>query len=178
MPRIDFAVAIVESDEELGTLERRLRGRPTQVRVQLLRLLKRGQARSLRAAAPVIGYSLRQVSRWWASYREQGLAAMLQTRPRPGRQARMSAAAWAGLEQAMARGEIATQRDAQRYLREHWDIVYSIQGISYQFQQRGIRRKTGRRQHQRADPAAHQEYKRRLWRAAGRDRMHAGVGHG
>jgi hypothetical protein len=63
---IDYGAQMLQSPAALLALERRLRGRPTADRVKLLRLLKARTIRSLRAAAPVLGCSARQLQRWWA----------------------------------------------------------------------------------------------------------------
>lgn len=44
-----------ESEAALTALEKELRGQPTAVRVQMLRLLKSGQVASLAACAPLLG---------------------------------------------------------------------------------------------------------------------------
>jgi hypothetical protein len=49
-------------------LEKQLRGRPLTDRLKLLRLLKTRTVPSLRAAAPLLGYSERQLQRWWGIY--------------------------------------------------------------------------------------------------------------
>ena len=82
---IDYAAQIAQSTTALLALEKRLRGRPTAERVKLLRLLKTRALRSLRAAAPVLGYSGRQLQRWWATYATRGLEALVRWQPRLGR---------------------------------------------------------------------------------------------
>lgn len=78
---INYNVMISETERELVALERKLRGRRTAVRVRMLRLLKSGQIKSLRACAPLLGYSFRQLTRWWKQYKEGGLDAMLEEKP-------------------------------------------------------------------------------------------------
>jgi transposase len=121
----------------------------------MLVLLKTGETPTLARCAELLGYHPRCVARWWATYKEAGLAGLLQERPRPGRRARLTAPALAGLEAAMTTGAIATLRDAQRYLAEEWGIVYpSLNGVWHQLPKHRIKKKTGRRRHRRADPAA------------------------
>jgi len=78
---IDYQEMIAETEKELNSMERRLRGRRTAVRVRMLRLLKSGRVRSLRACAPLIGYSFRQLTRWWKQYKEGGMDALLEEKP-------------------------------------------------------------------------------------------------
>ncbi len=63
--------------------------------------------------------------------------------------------AWAGLQVEVEAGRIGGQEEARRYLAETWSVQYkSIHGISYQFKQRKVKWKTGRRRHAKADAAA------------------------
>src|SRR5918998_3166686 len=70
--RTDYPRVIAEDLTTLRQRERQLRGRPTAVRVQALRLLKSGVAHSLDACAALVGHSPRQVARWRARYRRPG----------------------------------------------------------------------------------------------------------
>ena len=71
--RIDYTEAISESPEELLAAEKRLRGSPLQSRARMLRLLKTEAYQSRRALAGALGYSRRQLQRWWEAYQEGGL---------------------------------------------------------------------------------------------------------
>ena len=153
--RIAYPAVIAESEEELAAAERRLRGRPPAARVRALRLLKAGVAPTLAGCAALVGYSPRQLARWWAAYRAGGLAEVVRERPRPGRAPRLTAAALAGLEDEMRAGRIATLEDARTCLRERWGIEYaSLNGVWWQLRKHGIKLKTGRRRHRKADEAA------------------------
>lgn len=160
---IDYREQIPQSTTALLVLEKRLRGRPIADRVKLLRLLKAGTIRSLRAAAPVLGYSERQLQRWWALYTTRGLNALVQCQPRPGRQEQVSPEAWAALACEMRAGRIAHLKEAQRYLREQWRMNYrSLNGLSQLFKRHKTKLKTGRRRHRQADPAAQTAFKKYL----------------
>jgi transposase len=158
--RTAYPSVIAETAEELAAAERRLRGRPAAPRVRMLRLLKAGDARSLGACAALVGFSPRQVARWWAAYRAGGLAALLAEKPRPGKASRLTPEALAGLEGEMRAGRVATLEDARAYLRAQWGIEYaSLNGVWWQFRKHGIKLKTGRRRHRRADPVARDDFK-------------------
>lgn len=160
MPTVHYADQITESVDALLGLEQELRGTPGEPRVRVLRLLKEGRVSTLVSVAPLVGYSLRQVQRWWQTYQHGGCTALVATHPRPGRPSRLTDAAWAGLEAAMIRGEIVTLTDAQRYLHESWSIEYrSLNGVWVQLRRRRARRKTGRRRHRQADQVKQDEYK-------------------
>ncbi len=161
--RISYPARITESEQDLVALEQELRGQPTAVRVQLLRLLKSGQVASLAACAPVVGYSGTQLQRWWAAYRGGGLAALLQRQRPPGKRSRLTPDAWAGLQAELRAGRIAQLADAQRYLMEQWGIHYhSVKGIWWLLKQRRVTLKTGRRQHRFADAAQPATFKKTL----------------
>jgi len=63
--RIIYPKAIQESEEELSRQEQSLRGQKAADRVRMLRLLKSEAVKSLKDCAPLIGYSVSQVTRWW-----------------------------------------------------------------------------------------------------------------
>jgi transposase len=158
---IDYREQIPQSLPALVALEKRLRGLPIADRVKLLRLLKTRSIRSLRAAAPILGYSERQLQRWWGTYTSRGLEALMRWQPRPGRQARVPPEAWTALAVEMRAGRIARLKEAQRYLREQWGITYhSLNGLSQLFKRHKTKLKTGRRRHRRADPAAQAAFKK------------------
>jgi transposase len=158
--RTVYPAAIGESEQELTAQERRLRGRPAAARLRMLRLLKDGTAPTLGACAPLVGYSPRQVARWWRRYREGGLPGLLADKPRPGKASRLTAEALAGLEEQMRAGRIATLEETRRYLRERWGVEYaSLNGVWWQLRKHRITLKTGRRRHRRADPAAQEAFR-------------------
>jgi transposase len=152
---IDYGDQITQTPAAILTLERRLRGRPLADRVKLLRLLKTRTCRSLRSAAPMLGYSERQLQRWWGTYATGGIEALWQRPTRRGRQAQVRDDAWTALAAEMHAGRVARLKDAQRYLRERWGIDYrSLNGVSRRFIRHKTELKTGRRRHRRANLAA------------------------
>lgn len=158
---INYGARIPQSPTALLALEKQLRGRPLADRVKLLRLLKTQTVRSLRAAAPVLGYSERQRQRWWATYTTRGLEALVRWQPRPGRQEHVSPEAWTALATEMRAGRVARLKEAQRYLREHWRTEYrSLNGLSQLFKRHKTTLKTGRRRHRQANPAAQAAFKK------------------
>jgi transposase len=175
--RTDYPRAIPDDEATLRQVERRVRGRPAAVRVQTLRLLKSGAARSLEACARLVGHSPRQVARWWATYRREGLEGLLREPTYPGRRSRLTAEALADLEAVMAAGRIATLKDAQAYLAEQHGIVYpSLNGVWAQLRKHQIKLKTGRRRHALADAAAQEAFRAGFRGHAGAGRGGAGVG--
>lgn len=152
---IDYPTRITHTEEALRALERRLRGQPTADRVKLLRLLATRRARSLRHAAGLLGYSARQVQRWWHLYTTEGLEALCTLHPRGGRAEQVSPEAWHALAVAMQAGQITRLRDAQTLLHEQYRITYrSLNGVSQLLRRHQAKLKTGRRRHRKGDPVA------------------------
>ena len=175
--RTDYPHVITEDEPTLRRMERRVRGRPTAVRVQALRLLTSGAARSLEACATLVGHSPRQVARWWATYRREGLEALLREPTYPGRRPRLTPEALAALAAVMAEGQIATLKDAQTYLAQHHGIVYpSLNGVWAQLRKHQIKLKTGRRRHALADAAAQEAFRAGFRGDVSERRRAAGLG--
>ena len=173
----EYLDVIREEEAALRQVERAVRGRSTAIRVQALRLLKSGAARSLAECARLVGHSPRQVARWWAIYRQEGLDGLLRERPSPGRPPRLTAPALADLQAVMATGQIATLKDAQAYLAAHHGIVYpSLNGVWTQLRNHKIKLKTGRRRHALSDAAAQEAFRAGFRGAVASDRGAARVG--
>lgn len=150
--RIKYAITIKESEEELIQLEHQLRGQKTGDRVRLLRLLKSGIVKSLKEGAPIVGYSLIQVTRWWESYRRDGMVGLLKRQKPPGPSSRLTAEAWAGLLAEVRVGRIATLEDARIYLERDWSINYkSEKSVWHVFKRHRVKWKTERRRYKQAN---------------------------
>jgi transposase len=155
MRRTDYPAIIAESVIALRARETAARGTPVAPRLQVLRLLKSGEARTLPQVATLVGFSQRQVERWWQTYCIDGLSALERIYHPAGRPAQLSDDAWAGLQRELEAGRIVGQEDARRYLAEAWGVRYrSVNAISYQFKRRKVKWKTGRRRHANADAVA------------------------
>lgn len=175
--RTNYPQVITEDEPTLRRVERHVRGRPSAIRVQALRLLKSGVARTLAECARLVGHSPRQVARWWHRYRQEGLDGLLRAPTYPGRTPRLTPEALADLETVMATGHIATLKDVQAYLAEQHGIVYpSLNGIWAQLRKHKITLKTGRRQHALADPAAQEAFRAGFRGEVGGERGAAGLG--
>jgi transposase len=159
--RITYPQAIQESEEELTRLEQGLRGQKTADRVRMLRLLKSATVKSLKDCAPLVGYSVIQLTRWWERYRAGGLTGMLKLQKPVGKASRLTAEAWAGLLQAMRAGQIATMQDARNYLEREWAISYKNgKSLWWLFKKHRVKWKTGRRRHQKANAEQQAAFKK------------------
>lgn len=130
---------IQESEQELEHLERSLRGQALCDRVKMLRLLKSGTYDSRRTLAPTLGYSERQLQRWWKLYKKTGIDGLLEEKAVGGSTERVTDEAWKALKLAMRGGHVKQLKEAQAYLIEHFDIEYnSLQGLSDMIKRRSI----------------------------------------
>lgn len=157
---IDYTHQIRESPTQLARREKKWRGHPIADRIKMLRLLKSQAYRSRRALAQVLGYSERQLQRWWALYQAGGLTALLEQKPRGHRTEQLREPARKALEAQLSQGHIARLKDAQTYLRQQWAIRYHLSGLSRLFKRHQIKLKTGRRRHRRASSARQAAFKK------------------
>lgn len=155
----NYPELITESEQDLLDREKPLRGSALESRVKMLRLLKSGAYRSQLRLAEALGYSPRQLRRWWKAYREGGLEALLleEDKARGGKKKeRITEEALRALEERMKAGEIARLEEARRFLEERFGIRYEgVSGLSRLFERHQIKLKTGRRRHREA-PAEEQ----------------------
>ena len=159
--RINYPKAIGESEEELMSLEQRLRGQKPADRVRMLRLLKSGTVKSLKDCAPLVGYSAIQLTRWWECYRAEGLAGVLKVQKPAGKASRLLPEAWAGLRAQMRTGHIATMQDARNYLEREWGISYKNgKSLWWLFKKHRVKWKTGRRRHKKANAERQAAFKK------------------
>ena len=157
---LDYDALIAETPDDLVAIERRHRRSPLADRIKMLRLLKSGATRSRRALAGTLGYSERQLHRWFDAYRAGGLDAMLRYNGAGGSTERITPKALGALETEMKTGHVASLKDAQAFLTEHFGIAYSVGGLSDLFQRKRIKLKTGRRRHVKASAAEQEAWKK------------------
>lgn len=111
----------------------------------------------MRAVSPVVGYTERQLQKWWRLYRAGGL----EVKPHKGSVCRLTDEAYAGLAKEMAEGKVGTLKDSRVYLDREWGIVYrSLNGVWRQLNRRGAKPKTGRRRHWQADSDQQEAFKK------------------
>jgi hypothetical protein len=100
---IAYPRAITEYIEELCACEQRVRGTAAAPRVQMLRLLKSGEATNVPQVAALVGYSPRHVQRWWQTYRTAGLAALTGVYHPAGKPARLTEEGWGACKSSWKR---------------------------------------------------------------------------
>src|SRR5260370_33960236 len=124
---------------------------------------KSGTVKSLKDCAPMVGYSVSQLTRWWERYRAEGLAGVLKQQKPAGKASRLTAEAWAGLLQAMRAGHIVTMQDARNYLEREWGISYKNgKSLWWLFKKHRVKWKTRRRRHKKANAEQQAAFKKTL----------------
>ena len=137
--RTHYRDQIIETEEELERLERTLRGQALCDRVKMLRLLKSGAYDSRRTLAPTLGYSERQLQRWWKMYKKGGIDELLEKKAVGGSTERVTDEAWYALKVEMRCGNIRQLKEAQAFLEERFGIEYSsLQGLSDMIKRRSF----------------------------------------
>jgi DNA-binding transcriptional ArsR family regulator len=107
-----YPLLIQEDVAQLQVAEKAARDKARADRLRLLRFLKEGRVASVSQAAEVLGYSVRTAQRWWQSYREGGLAALLAPPSQRGLKERITPEAWDGLQAEMRAGHIGGRRSS------------------------------------------------------------------
>ena len=157
----NYSELIEEDLEELRTLLRKHRGHPTLDRIRMLYFLKVGQVRSRRQLTEILSCSERSLQRWWSTYRKDGLEGLLYYGSPSGYDEYVSEEAYSALEEEMKAGRISSLKGARNYLSEHWNVVYKdVSAISRLFKRRGVKLKTGRRGHRKADLPEQEAFKK------------------
>lgn len=158
---LNYTLIIQESTEELAGLVRRHRHSVVGTRLSMLKKLKSGEARSLPQVAQQLNYSLRQCQRWFKSYQQSGLSALLAA-SRQGKASgeRMNEAAWKPLNDALVAGKIATYTQARALLAEHGVVYKDDSSVLKLFKRHRIKAKTGRPRHEKADAEAQAAFKK------------------
>lgn len=142
---VRYEKLIKETENDLVQLERRYRNSSLADRIKMLRLLKSGLYSSRQQLAPVLGYSARQLQRWWDIYQNGGIDALLEEKPVGGSDERITEKARAALEEAARSGKVTSLREVQGYLDKNFNIKYrSLQGISDLLKRHRIDLKSGR----------------------------------
>ena len=106
----------------------------------------------MKDCAPLVGYSLVQLIRWWERYRTEGLQELVKQLKPVGQPGKVKAEAWEGLMAAMRKGDMATMEDARDYLEREWGIHYKKgKSLWWLFKKHRVKWKTGRRRHKKAN---------------------------
>jgi transposase len=134
---------IQESYARLSELQKAQESKRSRARVQMLMLLHDNPERSLSDVAREIGVAERSVIRWWRTYREGGLDALLETRHR-GRPSRLHAVGIDEIRTKIAAEGMGGLEEIRGWLSAEYGLEYSRSGVSYALREiLGARRSSG-----------------------------------
>ena len=100
-----YHLEIIESEKELKTLLGNQKTASDKERIQLLYLLKSGQAKTIQQAASLLGRHRVTLQKWAQRYRQGGLEQLLSHSPRSGAKSTLSDAAETALKNRLEQPE-------------------------------------------------------------------------
>jgi transposase len=138
-----YASEIKETLEQLLHLEKQQRQARLRDRIRFLRLLKEGQAQTQQQAGKQLGLSLRQSQRIWQTYRQQGIEQLLQTGYQHGF-GKLNTQQINDLQVWLSENSVQTLSQIQAFIKERWQVEYTIAGLSLLFKRMKIKYKSVR----------------------------------
>jgi transposase len=139
MYRIDYVSRIVEDADTLLEHERSLSEAKPRQRIQLLRLLKTGQAETMAEAALLVGLSKNHASVLWRQYQDHGISSLITTHYK-GRIPRLNQEQAVLLHTECVNG-FRSLLVSQEWIAEHLSLPYSLTGVWRLFGRLGIKKK-------------------------------------
>ena len=153
-----YSQAIDQSVEELQSLQKSQPKVVVYQRLQMLRLLKECQAKTLTEAYKLVGVSKRSGLRWWKQYKQEGLESLLVVAPT--RQPRLSVEQQQELIAEAAKGKFSTIAEIQRWVEQSFGISYTEVGMWKLVRRLKIKKKTPRPSHVKKDEQAVKRFKK------------------
>jgi DNA-binding CsgD family transcriptional regulator len=123
---------ICESLERLEQLERHYEGEPQEIRICVLRLMKEDPARTAADISVITGRPERSIRRWWATYTQKGIDALLELRA--GEDERVRPAGPKDhdlLVRKLHRDEFGSLDDVREWLSDHHGVLYSRSEVQF-----------------------------------------------
>lgn len=159
---MNYAELIAETEAELIELETKQKLVQFQKRLQFLRLLKAGEAKTQAKAGAMVGWKLRQSQKIWQLYRTGAIKEVLH-RNQNWQTGKLSAEQRAQLSAYLAANNGAASLAAvQSHLASAFGINYTIGGISGLCRRLKIKLKTVRPSNVKQDEGRAAEYKKTL----------------
>jgi DNA-binding CsgD family transcriptional regulator len=123
---------VTESLEKLQQLERHYEGEPQEMRIRVLRLLKEDPSRVLADISAITGCSERSIRRWWATYTQKGIDALLALRGGEEQRKREGSARGEDLlRRKLVRNDFGSLDEVREWLRDHRGTLYSRSEVQF-----------------------------------------------
>ena len=158
---MNYEKLIDESVGELEGIEKKQRLVRNAKRIQFLKFLKSGEAKTQAEAGGKVGWKLRQSQKIWQIYRRQGLAGVLAKTDNRGF-GKLSAVQISRLNSYLTEFGAKSLAQIGQYLEDSFGVSYTIGGLSDLCMRLKIKLKTARPRNYRQDEAAVERYKKTL----------------
>jgi len=130
-------------------------------RIQFLKFLKNGEAKTQKEARGKVGWKVRQSQKIWQIYREGGLEAVMEKTEKRGF-GKLTAVEISGLNRYLTEFGARTLAEIQQYLQAAFGVSYSIGGLSDLCIRLRIKLKTARPNNYQKNEAEVLTYKKTL----------------
>ncbi len=158
---MNYAVLISETVTELSEVEKVQKLVAKQKRVQFLRLLKTGEARTQAEAGKIVGWKLRYSQSIWHRYRGGGLAGLLDSSER-WYFGKLSSIQMGRLQNYLAEFGAADLGEVRLFIEQSFGVHYTIGGVSGLCGRLRIKLKTARPSNVKKDVEAVRRYRKTL----------------
>lgn len=158
---MNYEKLISESVAELEVLEKKQRLVRNEKRVQFLKFLKSGEAKTQAEAGNKVGWKLRQSQKIWQLYRNEGLVGVLSKTDNRGF-GKLSAVEISRLNSYLKQFGAKSLAEIQQYLKDSFGVSYSVGGLSELCLRLKIKLKTARPSNYRQNEAEVTAYKKTL----------------
>ena len=160
MRRIDYVHLIKEDADTLLAEEKASSQGKIRQRLQLLRLLKSGQAETMEQVSTLVGMTKDHAAKLFQRYRREGLEKFTRLNYK-GRRSYLTRAQEEHLQSAAA-PHFHTLAEGQMWIAEQYKVSYRISGVSVLFERLQTKKKTGRTAHHKQDLEAQEAFKKNL----------------
>jgi len=147
-------VVIEEGVEDLKALMRQQTQLGNKERIQLLYLLKSGQAQTITQASDILGRGRATLQRWLVKYQAGGISGLLERHLPPGQECHIPQAAQSELKRRLSSAQgFGSYKEIQTWLEQEYGHIMSYQGVHNHVRYRlGAKLKRPRPQSSQQDP--------------------------
>jgi len=156
---MNYEKLINESISQLEVVEKKQRLVRNEKRIQFLKFLKSGEAKTQAEAGKKVGWKLRQSQKIWRIYRKEGLVGVLAKTDNRGF-GKLSAVEISRLNSYLTEFGAKSLAEIGHYLKDSFGVSYTIGGLSDLCIRLKIKLKTARPRNYRQNAAEVETYKK------------------